>query len=61
MERSLGSAGRSVLELQFNSHFHAADQDKDKLLNFDEYIVFNEKEKASRMLRREPEIEKTKE
>ena len=31
------------------------------MLNFEEYLVFQEKEKASRKIRREPEIERTRE
>ena len=61
MQRSLGSGGRSTVESQFEANFFAADEDKDKLLNFDEYLVFIEKEKEAMKLRKEPEIERTEE
>lgn len=60
MERSL-SGGQGLLDSQFNAHFTAANESKDKLLNFEEYLVFIEKEKSSREIRREPEIQRTRE
>jgi len=63
MERSLKSGinRAGIANTQFNAHFMAADANKDKLLNFDEYLVFLEKENANKKIRREPEIEKTNE
>lgn len=63
MERTLksGISRAGVAYTQFNAHFHGADANKDKLLNFEEYLVFVEKENASKKIRREPIIEKTNE
>ena len=40
MERRTTTQGRSIAETQFNAHFVVADANKDKLLNFEEYLVF---------------------
>ena len=61
LEKALSNGSRGVIDTQFSANFAAADQDKDKLLNFNEYLDFIEKEKASRKLRREPEIDRTRE
>ena len=61
MNARTGASRAGIAATQFNAHFVAADANKDKLLNFEEYLVFMEKEKASRKIRREPEIERTKE
>ena len=60
MEKSL-SGGKGLLDTQLNEHFTAADENKDRLLDFEEYLVFIEKEKELREIRREPQIERTRE
>ena len=61
LEKSMATGSRGVLDTQFSAHFTASDANKDKLLDLEEYLVFVEKEKASRAIRREPEIERTRE